>query len=278
VLTMVCAGIVAAQFIPVRWSLSDLRETRKDVLVSYGQPRSVVTTHTAHDLKALTTTPRGRYVSWSAVAVDIGAAAALLACLWFAFCRTGVRLRWRLTVGTVALLVFGWSLLVSPMTTLRRVMEIRTTEFLANAITQLTQLTSNPSWIEHEAATLRERGLKEPSDNSGVGQRLILMKNGEWIAYFQECTKADPTVADVFIGCGSDGKWYYTECHFCINMLVAYEYAPYADLKAFVDFQQFSFTQFDRPPGAERLYQGGWFVYRKQTSAGGRRVGKPVTD
>jgi hypothetical protein len=69
-------------------------------------------------------------------------------------------------------------------------------------------------------------GLKEtlattrPAPASWVGDGVLLMKNGDWIAYEGICSKQDPRIHDLFIGRGSDGKWYYSTFHFCIRMTV----------------------------------------------------------
>lgn len=272
VLTTVCVVVVAVQFIPVRESLSNFRQTRTDLLVSYGQPLPVITAHTTQNLTTKEETELGTYVSRPAVAVNIGVLCILVGGVWFVICRSGVRLRWRVIVGLIVLLALGWCVLDARYRTYYRILQLRTLSFMDNAITQVSQWTSNPSWIERERATLRERALKDPGHDIFIADHIVLMNNGDWIAYCQGCTKVDPTVGDVFIGRGSDGKWYYTECHFCIDMLVAYWYAPYADLKAFVGQQTFNFTVFDAPPRAESLYQGGWFEYRQRTPPGGRRV------
>jgi hypothetical protein len=45
------------------------------------------------------------------------------------------------------------------------------------------------------------------------------MTNGEWMAYRNVCAKEEDRIADLVIGRGSDGKWYYSTFHFCIGML-----------------------------------------------------------
>ena len=45
------------------------------------------------------------------------------------------------------------------------------------------------------------------------------MINGDWIAYSNVCSKQNRRIHDLFIGRGSDGKWYFSTYHFCINMI-----------------------------------------------------------
>jgi hypothetical protein len=49
---------------------------------------------------------------------------------------------------------------------------------------------------------------------------LIVMTNGEWMAYSNVCRKKQRRIHDLFVGRGSDGKWYYSTYHFCIDMIV----------------------------------------------------------
>ena len=44
------------------------------------------------------------------------------------------------------------------------------------------------------------------------------MTNGAYLVYSQLCTKQNPRIHDIFIARGSDGKWYYSTFHFCIEM------------------------------------------------------------
>ena len=59
-----------------------------------------------------------------------------------------------------------------------------------------------------------------PAPGSWVGDAVLVMKNGEWIACENICTKEDSRIQDLFIGRGSDGEWYYSTFHFCIDMTV----------------------------------------------------------
>jgi len=46
------------------------------------------------------------------------------------------------------------------------------------------------------------------------------MRNGDWLAYANICQKEDHRIRDLFLGRGSDGRWYYSTYHFCIGMVV----------------------------------------------------------
>ena len=57
-----------------------------------------------------------------------------------------------------------------------------------------------------------------PAPDSWAGENVLVMKNGDWIAYESICSKEDSRIHDLFIGRGSDGKWYYSTFHFCVGM------------------------------------------------------------
>lgn len=46
------------------------------------------------------------------------------------------------------------------------------------------------------------------------------MRNGDWLAYANICHKQDGRIRDLFLGRGSDGRWYYSTFHFCNQMIV----------------------------------------------------------
>ncbi len=49
---------------------------------------------------------------------------------------------------------------------------------------------------------------------------IIVMTNGQWMAYRNVCAKEKEGIPDLFLGRGSDGRWYYSTYHFCIRMIV----------------------------------------------------------
>jgi hypothetical protein len=89
------------------------------------------------------------------------------------------------------------------------------------AISTVARLANDSHWLTNEIAVVRA----EPPVDAGAGipewvsQNLILTSSGEWIAYTNVCNKEAPGVADLFIGRGSDGKWYHSDFHFCVKMI-----------------------------------------------------------
>jgi hypothetical protein len=70
-----------------------------------------------------------------------------------------------------------------------------------------------------------------------VGDELLVTKNGEWIVCQNVCSKEQhtPVRRDLFIGRGSDGKWYYSTFHFCVGKCVLQMQRQPDTLAQFVD-------------------------------------------
>ena len=85
------------------------------------------------------------------------------------------------------------------------------------AIAEIAARAEDEKWLAAELARIQERREARPYD--WFSKSLIPMENGDWIIYAAECYKSDPRIWDIFIGRGSDGKWYYTTYHFCVGMM-----------------------------------------------------------
>lgn len=48
----------------------------------------------------------------------------------------------------------------------------------------------------------------------------IVFRAASWLAYRARCHKEDPKIHDIFIARASDGSWYYSDYHFCKEMMV----------------------------------------------------------
>lgn len=112
------------------------------------------------------------------------------------------------------------------------------------AIAEIARRAGDSNWLTNEITGLkREVDVQPGHPETWLTEHLILMTNGEWIVYANVCSKEDSGIHDLFIGRGSDGKWYYSTFHFCIGMLVlmTQEYQP-TDLPQFIEkhyLQQF---------------------------------------
>lgn len=87
------------------------------------------------------------------------------------------------------------------------------------AIKEISSWDNDKNWISEEISKLKSK--HNETDVWWVSDRLILIKNDEWLVYKSHCAKKDPhNVADIFIAKGSNGKWYYSTYHFCVDMFV----------------------------------------------------------
>jgi hypothetical protein len=93
------------------------------------------------------------------------------------------------------------------------------------SIAEINAFTGDRDKLEASVATLekerlrRDGGANTPLGAGWLSGDLILMKNGEWLAYRCANAHESPRISDHFIAKGSDGKWYYTSNHFCKGML-----------------------------------------------------------
>ena len=75
---------------------------------------------------------------------------------------------------------------------------------------------------------------------------MVLMASGEWLVYRSHCNKVPPhQVRDIFLAKGSNGKWYYGTCHFCVRMcgLVIMQHEQPYDLTTFAE--RYDLREFD---------------------------------
>ncbi|MCH7228372.1 hypothetical protein [Haloferula sp. A504] len=80
-------------------------------------------------------------------------------------------------------------------------------------------------------------------DGSWWNEEIIRFSDGSWIAYRAQCHKADPKVYDLFIGRGSNGRWYYSTYHFCVGMMLLHSTEQPESLDAFVS--AYALEEFD---------------------------------
>ena len=87
-----------------------------------------------------------------------------------------------------------------------------------NAIVQIAKQTSNSAGIFKEIEEMKTTPLDSEWWDTWISEDLIVMTNGQWIAYRNICQKEDERIPDLFLGLGSDGHWYYSTFHFCVRM------------------------------------------------------------
>jgi hypothetical protein len=104
-----------------------------------------------------------------------------------------------------------------------------------HAISLIQQRASDRAWITAQSAHLQARTATRPFAN-WIGDEFLFMKNGDWIICQNICRKQDPHIEDLFIGLGSDGRWYYSTFHFCVGKVTLFGEGTQPDtLLQFVD-------------------------------------------
>jgi hypothetical protein len=86
------------------------------------------------------------------------------------------------------------------------------------AIAAIDRRLDDKQWLTEKLAGLKSTAATKPLQGGWVGDELLLAKNGDWIICQNICAKDQHTSVrkDLFIGRGSDGKWYYSTFHFCV--------------------------------------------------------------
>lgn len=127
----------------------------------------------------------------------------------------------------VAVAVIALAVRYAPSSSARRAWKEKT-------IGEISTRVADPAWPGNELARLKAKGTNDPSDSdTWLSERLIVMRNGDWLAYGNICQKEDSRIRDLFLGRGSDGRWYYSTYHFCISMVVLRMEEQPDDLAAF---------------------------------------------
>ncbi|HEX8340560.1 MAG TPA: hypothetical protein VF624_06585 [Tepidisphaeraceae bacterium] len=105
------------------------------------------------------------------------------------------------------------------------------------AVANVRRRVDDKAWLESELARLKPIAATQPYQGGWVGDELLVMKNGDWIICQNVCTKERNTAVkkDLFIGRGSNGKWYYSTFHFCVGKCVLLIERQPDSLSQFVD-------------------------------------------
>ncbi len=103
------------------------------------------------------------------------------------------------------------------------------------AIATLSQRLRDEQWLASAKNALGRGAASRPSEGGWVGDEWVVMKNGDWIVCQNICSKQNSRIKDLFIGRGSDGKWYYSTFHFCVGKVVLRMEPQPESLARFVD-------------------------------------------
>ena len=150
--------------------------------------------------------------------------------------------RWTMTNRRIAILVLGIFLLAGGVTValLGRGDRLRAKprrEWKDQAIAKIERRLSDRQALEAEIARIGQAlAATRPAPDAWIGDDVLVMKNGDWIACQSTCSKEDPRIHDLFIGHGSDERWYYSTFHFCRGKVVLrVEGHPPESLAGFAD-------------------------------------------
>jgi hypothetical protein len=89
-----------------------------------------------------------------------------------------------------------------------------------NAIAEIAKQTSDTAPILKQIEAMKTKPSTESEWDTWISDNLIVMTNGQWMVYRNVCAKEKERIPDLFLGCSSDGRWYYSTYHFCIRMIV----------------------------------------------------------
>ncbi len=89
-------------------------------------------------------------------------------------------------------------------------------EWKERSIAEISACIAGSAWPGNELALLKTR----TGEAGWLSDHMILMRNGDRLAYANSCQKQDGRMPDIFLARGSDGLWYYSTYHFCIGMIV----------------------------------------------------------
>lgn len=117
-------------------------------------------------------------------------------------------------------------------------------EWKERSLREISARLSGPGWTTNEITRLKAIKTDDPdSYENWLSTDLILLQNGEWLAFKNVCRKEDGHIHDLFLAKASDGKWYYSTYHFCKDMIsLKMELQP-KDLSSFISY--FSLKTFD---------------------------------
>jgi hypothetical protein len=90
-----------------------------------------------------------------------------------------------------------------------------------DAITAITKDLENPGYLKDRFGEVPEpMGEFDTSELQWLTEETIVCQDASWLAYRAQTHKNDSKIHDIFIARASDGKWYYSDFHFCKQMMV----------------------------------------------------------
>lgn len=126
------------------------------------------------------------------------------------------------------------------------------------SLARLVERTANVQWLTDELSRFNSENFNADDPEKWLSDQLILMRNGDWLAYASICQKENARIADMFLARGSDGRWYYSTYHFCKGMLEPRMNDQPSDLRSFIT--DYSLREFDGK--SDECLQPTWSVTR----------------
>jgi hypothetical protein len=83
---------------------------------------------------------------------------------------------------------------------------------------QIAKQTGDSATVSKEIEAMKATPPESEWD-TWISEDLIVMTNGQWMVYRNVCAKEQERIPDLFLGRGSDGRWYYSTFHFCVRMI-----------------------------------------------------------
>lgn len=119
-----------------------------------------------------------------------------------------------------------YSYLSNPLTSAARV------KWRDEAIAYVKEKSVDEYWIAEQKGVIAK--IDRPEGNWFTAD-MLCFRNGEWMVCRSICNKQNAAIKDLFIGYGSDGKWYYSTFHFCVDKCVLDIQSQPESLAKFVD-------------------------------------------
>lgn len=142
--------------------------------------------------------------------------------------------RWIIAFAMLVMLVVTVLVVFAPTDPLRLAAR---REWRDQAVAKVQARFDDKAWVDSELQRMKPQITSRANLGGWVGDELMVMKNGEWIICQNVCAKEHKrgVIKDLFIGRGSDGRWYYSTFHFCVHKC-ALDYAGQpGSLAQFVD-------------------------------------------
>jgi len=109
-------------------------------------------------------------------------------------------------------------------------------EWKERSLREISARLSGPGWTTNEITRLKAIKIGDLDYENWLSTDLILLQNGEWLAFKNVCRKEAGHIHDLFLAKASDGQWYYSTYHFCKDMISLKMESQPKDLASFTKY------------------------------------------